>query len=99
MKASQHTAFRDLLVRVIAAAHDENTAAQGMGAWLVLMKTCEMPRHKQQVTDEFLDRCADWFSERVDGEAPAHGLSCDTVVNKHFAATELALVTPIVIVE
>jgi hypothetical protein len=91
MKAAQHRAFRDLLERDIAAAHNENTAAQGFAAWTALMKSSEMPRTKEQVTDAFMNRCADWFSERVDEEGPAFGLPCDVVVHQHFAAAELAL--------
>lgn len=98
MKAAQHREFRDLLVRVLSTAFNQNTAAQGIAAWHVVMGTCEMPRRPEDVTDEFMDRCADWFSERVDESAAADGLRCDIVVYQLMTGAEFALVTPIVIV-
>lgn len=97
MKAAQHRAFRELLLEIVVTALNEKTAAQGVAAWRALMKTCELPRTRQELSTDVIDRYADWFSERVDEEAAAEGLRCDIVVYQHFAKAGLAMVTPIVI--
>ncbi|GEM_PF-3768084 len=95
MKAIDYETLADLVTRTHAVLNQRPGDELGTKAWTILFKTMPVPA----VLDaQVQQRLGDWFSERIDGLAPALAQPCDQVCWSlfddcltHLAAAECSL--------